>query len=90
VGALFDAPLHPYTQGLLGSIPKIDEKVEWLEAIPGAVPSPHDVPAGCRFSNRCPKVMDVCHTAEPPLITHGTGHRVACYLYTPEGEDGRG
>ena len=98
VGVLFDEPLHPYTQGLLGSIPKIDEKVEWLEAIPGSVPSPHDVPPGCRFSNRCPKVMDVCRTAEPPLRTHAPGHRVACYLYDdadgaaagPVGEAGRG
>ena len=74
-------PLGELGSALLGSIPKIDEKVEWLEAIPGSVPSPHDVPPGCRFSNRCPKVMDVCRTVEPPLRVHSPGHRVACYLY---------
>jgi oligopeptide/dipeptide ABC transporter ATP-binding protein len=85
VGVLFDEPLHPYTQGLLGSIPKIDEKVEWLEAIPGSVPSPHDVPPGCRFSNRCPMVHDRCRMAEPPLAAPKdqpqAARKVRCWLH---------
>jgi len=90
VAALFDDPQHPYTQGLLGSIPSIEEKVEWLEAIPGTIPNPNEIPAGCRFSNRCPKVMDVCHRVEPPLRESVAGHRVACHLYDPalEAHDG--
>jgi peptide/nickel transport system ATP-binding protein len=80
---LFDAPSHPYTQGLLGSIPKIDEKQEWLEAIPGTIPNPLEMPPGCRFSNRCPKVMDICRRLSPELREVGPGHRVACHLYDP-------
>ena len=90
VTELFDHPKHPYTQGLLGSIPKIDEKQEWLEAIPGTIPNPLEVPDGCRFSNRCPHVMDLCRHVSPELLTVGPGHRVACHLYDPSaigGED---
>jgi peptide/nickel transport system ATP-binding protein len=90
VGTLFDDPKHPYTQGLLGSIPSIEEKVELLQAIPGTIPSPHDIPTGCAFSNRCPKVMDVCHRIDPALIEVGSGHRAACLLYGIEGEVERG
>ncbi len=86
VETLFDDPKHPYTQGLLGSIPSIEEKVEWLQAIPGTIPNANEIPTGCRFSNRCPKVMDVCHTVDPALEFVGEGHRVACHLYT-ETED---
>lgn len=81
VAELFDHPKHPYTQGLLGSIPKIDEKQEWLAAIPGTIPNPLEVPAGCRFSNRCPHVMEICHRVSPELLDVGPGHRVACHLY---------
>jgi peptide/nickel transport system ATP-binding protein len=88
VEELFDHPKHPYTQGLLGSIPKIDEKQEWLAAIPGTIPNPLEVPAGCRFSNRCPKVMDVCHSVSPRLQHIGPGHRVACHLYEEEADHG--
>jgi peptide/nickel transport system ATP-binding protein len=84
---LFDAPKHPYTQGLLGSIPKIDEKQDWLEAIPGTIPNPLELPPGCRFSNRCPKVMDVCRRVSPELREVGPGHRVACHLYDPAHPD---
>ncbi|CAN5674404.1 ABC transporter ATP-binding protein [soil metagenome] len=85
VAELFDHPKHPYTQGLLGSIPKIDEKQEWLAAIPGTIPNPLEVPTGCRFSNRCPQVMDVCHHVSPELQVVGPGHRVACHLYGETG-----
>ncbi len=89
VTELFDNPKHPYTQGLLGSIPSIEEKVDWLQAIPGTIPNPTDIPSGCRFSNRCPKVMDVCHKIDPALLTVGEEHRVACHLYEEqESRDG--
>ena len=81
VDVLFDDPKHPYTQGLLGSIPSIEDKVEWLQAIPGTIPNANEIPTGCRFSNRCPKVMDVCHSIDPVLESVGDGHRVACHLY---------
>ncbi len=81
VDVLFDDPKHPYPQGLLGSIPSIEEKVEWLQAIPGTIPNANEIPTGCRFSNRCPKVMDVCHSVDPALEVVGDGHRVSCHLY---------
>jgi peptide/nickel transport system ATP-binding protein len=84
VEALFDDPKHPYTQGLLGSIPSVEEKVEWLQAIPGTIPNAHEIPTGCRFSNRCPKVMDVCHAVDPALLEVAPRHRVACHLYDDE------
>lgn len=86
VTELFDNPQHPYTQGLLGSIPKIDVKQEYLTAIPGAIPNPLDMPSGCRFSNRCPKVMDICHLKSPPLKQTAGSHRVACHLVNPKVE----
>ena len=84
VESLFDDPKHPYTQGLLGSIPSVEERVEWLQAIPGTIPNAHEIPTGCRFSNRCPKVMDVCHTVDPVLREVAPGHRTACHLYDDE------
>jgi peptide/nickel transport system ATP-binding protein len=83
VQELFDDPKHPYTQGLLNSIPRIDSKRDWLDAIPGSIPSPHELPSGCRFSNRCSQVMDVCHRIDPELDPINPGHRVACHLYDP-------
>ena len=79
---LFAKPRHPYTQGLLAAIPRLDGKPKTrLPTIEGMVPSLYDLPRGCRFSNRCPRVMDTCHTAPPPLHKVGTDHHVACYLY---------
>ena len=86
VGELFDRPRHPYTQGLLGSIPRIDAKVPLLTAIPGTIPSPFEVPTGCRFSNRCPQVMDVCRRVDPSLRAVGPRHRAACHLYDDAAE----
>ncbi len=77
---IFRGPLHPYTKGLLNSVPKIDQKGE-LNTIPGAVPNLIDPPSGCRFHPRCPNVMDVCSREKPPYIEHSPGHFVACYLY---------
>jgi peptide/nickel transport system ATP-binding protein len=84
VRQLFKEPLHPYTQGLLRSIPRIDlaatKKVR-LEAIPGVVPSLIDVPVGCRFAARCPHVKPVCTEKDPVLKEVSPGHKVACWLY---------
>ncbi|HEV8310210.1 MAG TPA: ABC transporter ATP-binding protein [Methylomirabilota bacterium] len=84
VKELFKEPLHPYTQGLLRSIPRIDlaaTKKQKLEAIPGVVPSLLDVPPGCRFAPRCPYVKPMYTEKEPPLKEVRPGHRVACWLY---------
>lgn len=78
---LFREPLHPYSQGLLHSVPKV-EQVSELATIPGAVPNLIAPPPGCRFHPRCPKCMDVCSQSKPPLVEHESGHWVACHLYT--------
>jgi peptide/nickel transport system ATP-binding protein len=85
VTELFDHPSHPYTEGLLGSIPRPELKGKPLTAIPGNVPSIMNFPAGCRFSTRCTKVMDQCHGTEPPLIEIRPGHHVRCHLFAGEG-----
>ncbi len=82
---LFEAPRHPYTVGLFASIPRLEETVEWLQPIPGTVPSPLDLPAGCRFRNRCPHALPICAEAEPPTLEVAPGHRVACFLYEAGG-----
>jgi peptide/nickel transport system ATP-binding protein len=81
VRELFRKPLHPYSQGLLRSVPKVEQSGE-LETIPGSVPNLIEPPTGCRFHPRCPFRMDVCPQRKPPLIEHAEGHWVACYLYT--------
>jgi peptide/nickel transport system ATP-binding protein len=78
VNALFAAPQHPYTIGLLGSIPRLDAKAEELAAIEGMVPSMAEVPAGCRFAPRCPFVRERCRQPSPPLAVVGPGHRSRC------------
>jgi peptide/nickel transport system ATP-binding protein len=81
---LFTNPRHPYTQGLLASIPRIEksERRPRLQAIPGMVPDLLDLPQGCKFQARCTKVFDACRGAEPPLKVVGSAeHRVRCCLY---------
>jgi len=79
--AIFRRPLHPYTTGLLNSLPGArGSKKKRLEAIPGVVPSPLELPGGCRFRDRCPKAAAVCAEAEPPLVETEKGHSVACYF----------
>jgi oligopeptide/dipeptide ABC transporter ATP-binding protein len=79
--AIFDRPLHPYTVGLLNSLPGTGaKKKKRLNAIPGVVPSPLDLPSGCRFRDRCPKAAGLCADEEPELIEIEPGHRVACYF----------
>ncbi|TAJ82584.1 ABC transporter ATP-binding protein [Reyranella sp.] len=83
VEALFGNPRHPYTQGLIRSIPRVDraaEKKQRLEAIAGTVPSLLDPPPGCRFASRCKYAMEVCTRAMPPLKEVGPGHFVRCVL----------
>src|SRR5207344_620793 len=87
VEALFANPRHPYTQGLIRSIPRIDTAATHkarLEAIPGVVPSLLRPPPGCRFAARCRYAMAKCREAVPPLIDTGGGHRVACVLVQDE------
>jgi peptide/nickel transport system ATP-binding protein len=83
VGELFARPRHPYTQGLIRSIPRVDTAAgrrSRLESIPGAVPSPLDQLPGCHFAPRCPFVRDDCLAAVPRLREIAPGHRVACVL----------
>jgi len=84
VGKLFSTPLHPYTVGLMESIPRIDlawGRDEYLKVIPGIVPSLHDLPQGCTFQDRCPHTMQICREEEPQFKEHLPKHRVHCWLY---------
>ena len=82
---LFQEPLHPYTRGLLESIPWIGKKLKTgrrqLQEIPGIVPSLLEMPAGCRFHPRCSRVMNICIEEEPPLVQPGDHRRVLCWLW---------
>ena len=79
VGDLFTDPQHPYTLGLLGSIPKMDVDEVRLATIEGSVPNPYNMPAGCKFNPRCPFADDKCRQEVPALIEVKTGHKVACW-----------
>jgi peptide/nickel transport system ATP-binding protein/oligopeptide transport system ATP-binding protein len=86
---IFDDPQHPYTLGLLGSIPRIEEDRDRLLAIEGAVPPPFDLPSGCRFHPRCVFAQPECTETDPALREITPGHRAACLLapvenFTPE------
>jgi oligopeptide/dipeptide ABC transporter ATP-binding protein len=89
VEELFAAPQHPYTQGLLGSIPSPDKLGRRLDVIRGVVPHPLNLPPGCTFAPRCPQRMDICETAFPALEATGPAHDVACYLYTTRQDEVR-
>ena len=82
VESLFADPQHPYTIGLLGSIPKLDMEQSRLPAIEGQVPSPLALPKGCRFCARCPFATPRCVDEDPPLEEVKAGHRAACW-YAP-------
>ncbi|WP_196426720.1 ABC transporter ATP-binding protein [Lysinibacillus cavernae] len=77
---LFDQPLHPYTKGLLNSLPDIESQQEYLPSIEGVVPSPSDMPSGCRFFDRCEFATDKCKN-KPDLFTTSIGTTVRCWLY---------
>ena len=79
---LFDKPLHPYTQALYDSIPRLtDTGKRRLEVIHGVVPNPLNFPSGCRFHPRCPHCMKICPQEEPELKNLGDEHWVACHLH---------
>jgi len=81
---MFHAPLHPYTLGLKNSVPKLGGNKEGrkhLTEIPGNVPSPNQLPAGCPFHPRCPSVMERCKSEKPALREAEPGHTVSCWLY---------
>jgi peptide/nickel transport system ATP-binding protein len=79
---IFAAPRHPYTKGLLESIPRLDSPhKKKLPTIEGMVPSLFDMPAGCRFENRCPFSVDQCKESPPPIETVGPNHQVRCYRH---------
>jgi peptide/nickel transport system ATP-binding protein len=82
VDNLFSRPHHPYTWGLLGSLPRLDADVHRLTQIPGSPPSLLNPPRGCRFHPRCSYVMEVCKTTEPNLlpVSHDPGHLQRCHL----------
>jgi peptide/nickel transport system ATP-binding protein len=84
VRELFGNPRHPYTQGLIRSIPRIDLAAthrQRLEAIPGTVPKLIEPAPGCRFAGRCKYVEAACRSATPPLVEVARGHKVACILH---------
>ena len=79
---LFARPVHPYTRGLLASIPRLeDEPKTILNTIPGVVPGVDELPSGCRFANRCAYAEDVCNRAAPELADATPGHNVACHRW---------
>lgn len=91
VNEIFKKPFHPYTLGLLGSIPVLGEvklnddgSRRLLNAIPGTLPDHRNFPKGCRFAPRCLRVMDRCWEAEPALVEVDSGHQVRCFLHSDE------
>jgi oligopeptide/dipeptide ABC transporter ATP-binding protein len=82
---LFAHPQHPYTVGLIGSIPIIGTRKEWLDVIPGRVPNLIDLPPGCRFASRCrareERALEICNVTDPDLIETEPGHKVRCWLF---------
>ncbi|WP_294343439.1 ABC transporter ATP-binding protein [Prosthecochloris sp.] len=79
VSQIFSDPLHPYTKGLLKSIPRIGSKQQRLNVIEGNVPSATRLPDGCRFANRCPLADEHCRKVEPRLEEYEPGHKAACW-----------
>ena len=78
---IFARPFHPYTVGLLNSLPgATGQKKKRLDAIPGVVPNPLNLPSGCRFRDRCPRAAELCAQTEPPLVEKEPGHAVACHF----------
>lgn len=81
VDSLFAEPLHPYTIGLMGSIPSLDEETERLQSIKGNVPPPEHFPKGCRFAPRCPHAFDRCRKEQPELKLLKGSRKVRCFLH---------
>lgn len=90
VKTLFTKPKHPYTVGLLNSVPKHDQDYEGdLAVINGSVPSPFNLPIGCRFAPRCEHAKDICLSQLPELETAADGDQVRCWIYTDKWETGK-
>jgi peptide/nickel transport system ATP-binding protein len=89
VTTLFAEPQHPYTQGLLNSIPSPDKLGQRLSAITGVVPHPLNLPPGCTFAPRCPHKFEPCETAFPALDNTAPDHKVACFLHTDRQDEVR-
>ena len=88
VGRLFQAPAHPYSEALLQSIPSVAGPRGRLTPIMGEPPNLYDLPKGCHFAPRCPRVMEICRSDYPPTVAvEGEGHRAACWLHV-KGRDG--
>ncbi|MEL6889343.1 MAG: oligopeptide/dipeptide ABC transporter ATP-binding protein, partial [Pseudomonadota bacterium] len=80
---LFNNPQHPYTAALLSAVPSVNAAAGAAQKrilIPGDPPDPVDLPAGCRFANRCPLAREQCRTVEPGLTDTGSGHMAACHF----------
>lgn len=84
--ALFGAPTHPYTRGLMNSFPELHGPKRRQEGIGGSPPDMRNPPSGCRFNPRCPDVLDLCRSSVPPLLRLEARHLSACHLARPEGE----
>jgi len=80
-GEILADPRHPYTVGLIASMPRLDVEGQTLNPIPGSVPDAINPPPGCKFAPRCPRAMDRCRIERPVLRDHGSGRSVACHLY---------
>jgi len=80
VNDIFSKSAHPYTKGLLNSVPKLSTEAGRLIPIYGYVPSPFNYPSGCYFHNRCPQAFDRCKKEKPQLVDLGNGHKIACFL----------
>ena len=78
VDRIFNDPQHPYTLGLMGSMPSVAGRMGRLLTIPGSVPSALAMPPGCRFATRCPFAAEACHSTRPPLVADAAGHAHAC------------
>ena len=89
VEVLFRKPLHPYTEGLMASMPALEGDLHALYSIPGRIPDPDEAIAGCRFGPRCSHAEPVCSAAPPELVAVADGHRVRCTPRTRTAETPR-
>jgi peptide/nickel transport system ATP-binding protein len=81
---LFESPKHPYTRGLIASVPKLGQKKEKLDSIKGNVPNPSHLPKGCKFAPRCNDALPICSIEEPPEMKFENGRFCSCWLYKEE------
>ena len=79
---IFEHPLHPYTVGLLNSIPRLDQETRFLTPIVGSVCNMMEAPPGCKFHPRCSQAMDICRHEVPPMRELAPGHYTACHLHS--------